>query len=59
MNVKRLMALAFVPIEDVIKGYSLIINDFDQDVNDLLDYFEKVWVGQKKGRGMYQLKHTY
>ncbi|CAF1091814.1 unnamed protein product [Rotaria sordida] len=51
INVKKLMSLAFVPVNDVIKGYSLIINDFDAEDYDLLNYFERVWVGQKKGRG--------
>ncbi|CAF1582928.1 unnamed protein product, partial [Rotaria sordida] len=42
------MSLAFVPVNDVIKGYSLIINDFDAEDYDLLNYFERVWEGQKK-----------
>jgi len=42
------MSLAFVPVADVLKGYSAIIDDFDEEDNDLLDYFERVWVGQKK-----------
>jgi hypothetical protein len=42
------MALAFLPVDDVIKGYSLIIHDFDQEDNEFLDHFERVWVGQKK-----------
>ncbi|CAF2162883.1 unnamed protein product [Rotaria magnacalcarata] len=49
---EKLMALAFVPVADVIKAYSCLINDFDDDDNPLLDYFERVWVGQKKGRGL-------
>ncbi|CAF4165667.1 unnamed protein product [Rotaria sordida] len=28
-----------------------MIIDFDQDADKLLEYFEKTWVGQKKGRG--------
>ena len=46
------MGLAFVPTADVIKGYTSIINDFDVEDNNLLDYFDRVWVGQKKGRGV-------
>ena len=42
------MGLAFVPVSDVIKGYLSIISDFDDEDYDLLDYFERVWVGQKK-----------
>lgn len=48
MSVRKLMALAFLPVDDVIKGYSLIIHDFDQEDNEFLDHFERVWVGQKK-----------
>jgi hypothetical protein len=48
MNVKKLKALAFVPVSNVIHGYSSIINDFDEEDYDLLDYFERVWIGEKK-----------
>ena len=48
VNVKKLMGLAFVPVSDVIKGYSSIMKDFDAEDNDLLNYFERVWVGEKK-----------
>ena len=57
-NVKKLMALAFVPVSDVAKGYAAVVDDFDEEDYSLLDYFEKVWVGQKKGRGLYLLKCT-
>ncbi|CAF1136196.1 unnamed protein product [Adineta steineri] len=60
MNVKKLLALAFVPVSDVVKGYALIVDDFDDEDNPLLDYFERVWVGKKKGRGIqrYQPKFS-
>ncbi|CAF2563492.1 unnamed protein product [Rotaria sp. Silwood2] len=48
INVKKLMGLAFVPVGDVLKAYSSLINDFDDEDYLLLDYFERVWVGQKK-----------
>ncbi|CAF1195693.1 unnamed protein product [Adineta ricciae] len=51
INVKKLMALAFLPVSDVTKGYSTIVDAFDEEDYALLDYFEKVWVGQKIGRG--------
>jgi hypothetical protein len=57
MNVKKLMGLAFVPVCDVIQGYSAIVDDFDPEDNALLDYFERVWVGRKKGRGPCQFKY--
>ncbi|CAF2086247.1 unnamed protein product [Rotaria magnacalcarata] len=56
---EKLMALAFVPVADVIKAYSCLINDFDDDDNPLLDYFERVWVGQKKGRGSRRSKPKF
>jgi len=49
-NVKKLMGLAFVPVADVLKAYSSFINDFDDEDYPLLDYFERVWVGQKKSK---------
>lgn len=59
MNVKKLMALAFMPVSDVIKGYVAIVDDFDEEEYPLLDYFERVWVGQKKGRGSCLFKCIY
>ncbi|CAF4539087.1 unnamed protein product, partial [Rotaria sp. Silwood2] len=52
MNVKKLMALAFVPVSDVVKAYAVIVDDFEEEDYLLLDYFERVWVGQKLGRGI-------
>ena len=34
------------------EGYTSIIDDFDDEDYALLDYFERVWVGQTKGRGL-------
>lgn len=53
------MSLAFLPPSDVINGYSSIINDFDVEDNELINYFERVWIGEKKGRGMYYFKRFY
>ncbi|CAF1447913.1 unnamed protein product [Adineta ricciae] len=44
------MALAFLPVSDVTKGYSAIADDFDEKDYALLDYFERAWIGQKKGK---------
>ncbi|CAF4459393.1 unnamed protein product, partial [Rotaria sp. Silwood2] len=57
MNAKKLMTLTFVSTLDVIKGYSSIMNDFDEEDYNPLDHFERVWVGQRKGRGTCQFKH--
>ena len=54
LNVNKLIALAFVPVDDVNRAYSSMIVDFDQDADDLLEYFEKTWVGQKKTRGKHR-----
>ena len=51
LNVNKLIALAFVPVDDVSKVYSSIIIQFDQDTDELLEYFERTWIGQKKSRG--------
>ena len=37
----RLIALAFVPVSGVIKGFDVIADEFDDDAEDLLCYFEK------------------
>ena len=55
INVKKLMGLAYVPVLDVIKAYSSIATDFDVEENDLLNYFERVWVGPKKGKDIFTL----
>jgi len=59
LNVNKLIALAFVPVDDVTRAYSLITIDFDQDADELLEYFEKTWVGQKKTRGKYSIAYLY
>lgn len=51
MSIKKLIALAFVPVLDVIKAFDLIADDFDDDADDFLGYFEKTWIGEPKKRG--------
>ena len=41
LTVKKLIALSFVPLDQVIPGFDLICDQFDDDADDLLDYFEK------------------
>ena len=50
LNIKKLIAPAFVPLDQIITGFDLIVNQLD-DADDLIDYFEKTWVGQPKRRG--------
>ena len=49
------MGVAYILVSDVIKAYSSIATDFDIEDNDLLNYFERVWVGPKKGRGIFTM----
>lgn len=56
LNVKKLIALAFVPLVDVVKGFDLVAESFDDDAEDFIDYFEKVWIGEPKRRGKIRLQ---
>ena len=49
-NVKMLLALAFVPIVDVIKAFDLVPNKLS-DNDEFLAYFEKTWIGKPRKRG--------
>ena len=40
-NIKKLIALAYLPLDDIIKGFDLVAAEFDDDADDFLDYFEK------------------
>ncbi|CAF3878141.1 unnamed protein product, partial [Rotaria sp. Silwood1] len=51
LNVKKLIALAFVPLDQVITGFDFICDQFDDDADDLLDYFQKTSIGEKRRRG--------
>ncbi|CAF5020469.1 unnamed protein product, partial [Rotaria socialis] len=51
LNVKMLIGLAFLPLSDVITGFDLVAGEFnDDDADDLLDYFERTWIGEPKRR---------
>ena len=43
-----MIALAFVPLDDVTTAFQLIADQFDEDTDDLLGYFEKTWTGEPK-----------
>ncbi|CAF1005735.1 unnamed protein product [Rotaria magnacalcarata] len=55
LNVKQLIALAFVPLDQIIIGFDLICDLFDDDADDLLEYFEKTRIGT--GRKKPQFDH--
>ena len=46
--VKRLLALSFVPINDIIEDFDLVAAEFDNDSEEFTDYFEKTWIGEPK-----------
>ena len=50
-NIKKLIALAYLPLDDIIIGFDLVAAEFDDDADDFLDYFEKTWIGEPKRRG--------
>ncbi|CAF5023900.1 unnamed protein product, partial [Rotaria socialis] len=54
-----IIALAFVPVLDVIKAFNLIADDFEDEADDFLGYFEKTWIGQPKKRGTGQKKTLF
>ena len=58
-NVKKLIALAFVPVADVIKGFAVVTDEFDDAAEDLLGYFEKTWIGQPKKRGKLLIHQSF
>ena len=41
LNVKKLIVLAFVPVGEVPTAFDLVAAQFDDNADDLLDYFEK------------------
>ncbi|CAM4830841.1 unnamed protein product [Rotaria magnacalcarata] len=59
LGIKKLIALAFVPVLDVIKAFDLIADDFDDDADDFLGYFEKTWIGEPKKRGTGRKKPLF
>ncbi|CAF2066838.1 unnamed protein product, partial [Rotaria magnacalcarata] len=50
LNVRQLISLAFVPLDQIIIGFDLICDQFDDDADDLLEYFEKTCIGEPKRR---------
>ncbi|CAF5025300.1 unnamed protein product, partial [Rotaria magnacalcarata] len=44
---------------NVIKAFDLIADDFDDDADDFLGYFEKTWIGESKKRGIGRKKPLF
>ena len=59
LSVRKLVALAFLPLSDIYKAYDLITDEFDDDAEKLLDYFEATWIGAPKKRGTGRKKTEF
>jgi hypothetical protein len=51
LSVRKLIAVAFLPILDVVRAFNIFSDEFDDDADQLLDYFESTWIGAPKTRG--------
>ncbi|XP_014298656.1 uncharacterized protein LOC106693842 [Microplitis demolitor] len=64
LNIRMLLALAFVPINDVEDVFSELAEsqffvDNEVELHRLLDYFERTWVGVLSRSGKKRLKPEY
>ncbi|CAF1433378.1 unnamed protein product [Rotaria sp. Silwood1] len=59
LNVRKLLSLPFVPVVDVVEAFNLVADNFDDDGDTLLEYFEKTWIGEKKKRGAGRKKPKF
>ncbi|CAF3775561.1 unnamed protein product [Rotaria socialis] len=59
LNVKELIALAFAPLDQIITSFDLICDQFDDDANDLVEYFEKTCIGEPKRSGTGRKKPQF
>ena len=50
MRKKKLTALAFIPLEDVVSVYEELADTFEDDEVPVLTYFESTWIGTVIGR---------
>lgn len=50
LKMKYLPALAFVPVDRVIESFETLCEErlFPSEIDDILDYFEKIWLGKKQ-----------
>ena len=49
-RVKKLSALAFITVEDLITVYEALADTFEEDELELISYFEATWIGGVVGR---------
>ncbi|CAF3452497.1 unnamed protein product [Rotaria socialis] len=59
LRVKKFIALAFIPLSDVVMAFDLVAEQFDDDADDFLDYFEKTWIVEPIRRGTGRKKHLF
>ncbi|CAF1047482.1 unnamed protein product [Didymodactylos carnosus] len=55
-SVKNFLALAFLPL---VKGLDLVAGEFDDDADGFVEYFEKVWIEDRKKRGNGRTKPQF
>ena len=50
-NVKMLVALAFVPLSDVVNAFNTLVAEMPEQLDPKIDYFEKNYIGVAHRRG--------
>ena len=50
-NVKMLVALAFVPLSDVVNAFNTLVAEMPEQLDPIIDYFEKNYIGVAHRRG--------
>ncbi|CAF4554718.1 unnamed protein product [Rotaria magnacalcarata] len=59
LNVKQLIDLAVTPLYQIITGFDIICDQFNDDVDDLLEYFQKTCIGEPKRSGTGRKKPQF
>ena len=49
---KKLIALAVILVGEIITAFASVVNQFGNEADDLLDYFEKTWTAEGKRSGI-------
>ena len=58
-RVKKLSALAFIPVEDLITVYEALADTFEEDELELISYFEVTWIGGEVGQRQRRTPATF
>jgi hypothetical protein len=59
LNIRKLIALAFVPTSDVAEAFELVAAELEDEAEKFLDYFEKTWIGEPKKRGEFKISTSW